>query len=96
MSTQEKHTLGYDILYDKENKVADAFGIRFVVPEKESTLYKKLGVDLEKINGDTSLTLPVPATYVIRKDGTVAYAFVDADHTKRLDPEDIIKALKNI
>ena len=38
--------------------------------------------------------LPIPATYVVAKDGRVANCFVDPDFRKRLDPEDMISAIK--
>jgi len=36
----------------------------------------------------------MPATYVIDADGTIVYAFVDADYTIRLEPAEIIEILK--
>ena len=36
----------------------------------------------------------MPATFVIGKGGKVLKAFVDADYTKRAEPDEIIAALK--
>ena len=49
---------------------------------------------LEKSQGDPDWELPVPAAYVVAKDGRTIYAFVAPDYTHRADPEDILKALK--
>jgi hypothetical protein len=50
-------------------------------------------VHLPEINGTASFELPVLATYVIRPDLTIAYASVDADYTRRPDPDEILSHL---
>lgn len=59
-------------------------------------MYAWLGVNLPATNGDETFELPIPATYVIDTDSTICKAFVDPDYTKRLDPEEIVAALKRI
>jgi peroxiredoxin len=46
--------------------------------------------DLTRYNGDDSLELPLAVTYVIGTDGTVEYAFVDADYRKRAETSDVV------
>jgi peroxiredoxin len=53
----------------------------------------RFGHDLPEKNGDQSWVLPIPATYVIDRDGTVALAFVDVDYRKRLGPNEILAVL---
>lgn len=96
LNTIEKNNLSFDVLFDQGNKVADSFGLSFVLAEALRPIYKKFGIDVEGSNGDGTFTLPVPATYVIDKDGVIAYAFADADYTKRLDPEEVIAALEKL
>ncbi len=74
--------------------MAEQYGLVFTLSEELRPLYEKFGIDVPGFNGDDTFRLPVPATYVIGKDGTVLYAFVDADYTKRLEPDDIVEALK--
>jgi len=40
--------------------------------------------------------LPVPATFLIDGNGTIRLAHVDVDYTRRLDPDDVIAALKKL
>ena len=94
LSTQEKNEIGFDVLSDDGNRVASAFGLTFRLPDAVNELYKGFGIDLETSNGEASQTLPVPATFVIGKGGKVLKAFVDADYTRRAEPEEIIEALK--
>ena len=84
------------MLYDAGNKVAESYGLVFSLSDTLKEVYKNFGIDLEASNGDGTWSLPLPATYVIRQDGTVAYHFADADYTKRLDPEKVIEALKGL
>ena len=94
LSTQEKNEIGFDVLSDDGNRVASAFGLTFRLPDAVNDIYKGFGIDLEASNGEGSQTLPVPATFVIGKGGKVLKAFVDADYTQRLEPDEIVAALK--
>ena len=95
LSTQEKNEIGFDVLSDSGNEVASAFGLAFRLPDAVNDLYKnQFGIDIETSNGEASQTLPVPATFVIGKGGKVLKAFVDADYTRRAEPDEIIDALK--
>lgn len=68
----------------------------FTLPEDLRPIYEGFGIDLPAHNGDDTFELPIPATYVVATDGTVVHAFVNADYTKRLEPAEIISALKNL
>jgi hypothetical protein len=57
---------------------------------------KALGADLTQFNGEDSWTLPMPARYVIAQDGTIAYAEVSADYTRRPEPSAIFPVLEQL
>ncbi len=86
--------LEFPILSDARNNVAAAFGLRFTLPHYLIDLYKQLKNDLPAFNGDDSWTLPMPARYVIARDGTIVYAEVNPDYTLRPEPSDMIPALR--
>jgi peroxiredoxin len=96
LSTAEKLDLTFEVLSDVGNRVAREFGLVFTLPEEMRSIYQDFGIDLPTANGDESFELPMPATYVIDKSGIVRLAFVDIDYTRRLDPDDIIDALKKL
>lgn len=96
LSTAEKLALDFEVLSDVGNKVARDFGLVFKLTEKMQEIYKNFGIDLSTANGDQSFELPIPATYVVAPNGIVAFAFIDADYTNRLDPETIIAELKKL
>ncbi|HEX4198714.1 MAG TPA: peroxiredoxin-like family protein [Caulobacteraceae bacterium] len=86
--------LGFPILSDPHNTVAAAFGLRFALPDDLVDLYKSLKNDLPAFNGDPSWTLPMPARYVIAPDGTILYAEVNPDYTRRPEPRDMLPAIR--
>ncbi|MCU7851972.1 MAG: AhpC/TSA family protein [Candidatus Thiodiazotropha sp. (ex Monitilora ramsayi)] len=88
--TSLHHELQIDILSDKGNLVADRLGLVYELPEVLRPIYQGLGIDIPAYNGDISFILPVPATYIIRQDGIIAYAFINADYTQRMEPSEII------
>ena len=85
--------LGFPILSDTHNDVADAFGLRFQLPDYLIELYKALGNNLPLINDDPAWTLPMPARYVIGQDSVIRYAEVNPDYTQRPEPSAMLDAL---
>jgi len=96
LSTVEKNHIAFEVLSDVGNHVARDFGLVFTLSEKLRPIYASFGIDIPAFNGDHTFELPMPATYVIATDGTITYAFVDPDYTKRLEPSEIVKVLKNM
>lgn len=95
--SQRDNKLGFPILSDKGNAVADAFHLRFTLPDYLQDLYKNaFKNDLAVVNGDPSWTLPMPARYVIGQDSTILYAEVNPDYTNRPDPEELFPALEKL
>lgn len=94
LSTAQKQELTFEVLSDLGNKVARQFGLVFTLTEELRPIYASFGIDIPAYNGDDTFELPFPATYVIDTDGTITYAFVDADYTKRLEPAEIVEVLK--
>jgi len=91
--TSERHGVAIDILSDPGNRVAERLGLVFELPAVLRPIYERLGIDIPGYNGDDSFKLPVPATYVVGRDGGIRLAFVNADYTQRLEPQEIIASL---
>lgn len=94
LSTAEKLEPAFPVLSDEGNRVADSFGLVFTLPEALREVYAGFGLDLLAANGDDTFRLPIPATYVLRTDRTVAWRFAEADYTKRAEPDDVLAALQ--
>jgi peroxiredoxin len=95
--SQRENKLSFPILSDPHSDVAASFGIRFGLPDYLGDLYKNvLKNNLEIANGDDSWTLPMPARFVIGRDGIIRYAEVNPDYTRRPDPEELLPVLDRI
>ena len=94
LSTAEKNELAFFVLSDVGSETAKAFGIAFDLAEELRPIYARFGHALPAKNGDESWVLPIPATYVVDTDGTIALAFRDVDYRNRLEPAEIIGALR--
>jgi peroxiredoxin len=96
LSMKEKHEITFDVLSDRGNGVAHQYGIVFRLDETLLTVYDKFGIDVAGTNGDESFELPIPATYVVNSDRRISYAYLDVDHTVRMEPADILAELKKL
>lgn len=94
LSTAEKNQLQFKVLSDTHLEAAKAFGIAFEMLENLIDLYKSFGNDLSVVNGNGRWVLPLPATYVIGRDGKIIYAHVEADYRVRAEPADVLARLK--
>ena len=94
LSMAEKEKLEFEVLSDLGNRVARDFGLVYSLSEELRPVYSQFGIDLEKANGDQSFELPLPATYVVGRSGTIRHAFVEVDHTKRLEPSEVVESLR--
>ena len=92
--SMRQNKLTFPILSDVKGRVGAAFGLRVELPVYLIELYKRLKNDLPTFNDDPSWTLPMPARYVIGKDGTILYSEVNLDYTHRPEPEDLIPVLQ--
>jgi peroxiredoxin len=90
----DQHKLRFPLLSDVGNKVARQFGLMYRVPELQEAVYRRAFVNLPFVNGDESWELPIPATYILDRDGTVLYASADEDYTDRPEPGNIVRALE--
>jgi peroxiredoxin len=94
--SQRQNGLGFPILGDHGGKVAVQFNVRWMLPDYLRVAHKTLGADLTQFNGEDSWTLPMPARYVIAQDGTIVYAEVNADYTRRPEPSAIFSVLERL
>ena len=92
----DQHKLQFPLLSDAGNAVARAFGLVYTIPEYQQAVYKRVFVNLPFVNGDDSWTLPIPATYILDRAGTVRHMWADEDYTERPEPADIVEKLRTL
>lgn len=96
LTTVEKNNLEFEVLSDVGNQVIKEYGLLCVVDEKMRPLYLEWGIDVPAANGDGRYELPIPATYVIDRQGIIHASHVDKNYVNRMEPDDIVEALQAI
>lgn len=84
----------YSILYDSNYSIMNEFGVSFKLSKK--TVPKYYGFTkkyTQKSNGNKDDVLPVPATFVINKQGIIDFIHFNPDYKKRATIEEILQYL---
>jgi peroxiredoxin len=92
----KKLNLTFDILTDLHLKTAEQFRLLFVLPDYLRDLYRSVGITLDRFHDETAYRLPMPARYVIDKEGIIRAADVNADYTVRTDPTETLRQLRTL
>lgn len=91
--TIKKTKAVFPVLFDDGMKVMEAYKVNFKVDDKTVEKYKGYGIDFDKANGSNGASLPVPATYIVDRNGLVQRVFFNADYTKRPSVQQILDNL---
>ena len=97
----EQHGLQCPLLADPGAAIAERFGIAHTIPQDLRSYYQSILVNIPFNNAglsyhnatEASWQLPLPAVFVIRQDGTIAFAEAHADFRVRPEPNDILASL---
>lgn len=89
---RDQHKLRFPLLSDAGNQVARQFGLVYRVQADEESVYRRAFVNLPFTNGDDSWELPIPASFVLDREGTILYASASEDYTDRPEPGDVVGA----
>ena len=92
----KKLNLSYDILTDLHQKTAEQFRLVFTLPDYLRDLYKSFGSTLDRFHDESEYRLPVPARYVIDKQGIIRAADVNSDYTIRSEPSETLRRLRTL
>jgi peroxiredoxin len=87
-----QHGLPFPILTDTDNMVAEQFRLVYSVPEYHRAYYLSILVNIPFVNGEKSWRLPLPATYVVGREGQILFAEAHADFRVRPEPEEVLAA----
>ena len=89
LTTTEKHELAFDVLSDPGNTAARAFGLVFRFSDDLRAIYGSFGRSLDHADWE----LPMPATFVIDRNGIICFVRVDPDYTQRVEPAEVLRAV---
>lgn len=84
----------FSIVHDEEYKIMNNYKVAYTISKETVPSYYSFVKGMtSKANGNKDGQLPVPATYIIGKDGKVAYVQYDPDYKKRASVLDILNNL---
>jgi peroxiredoxin len=92
----EREALQFPLITDHGNQLARQYGVAFAFDPKLRERHLAQGVNLAELNSAGDWALPLPATFVIDRQGIISYAHVSADYTQRVDPAAVLTALQRL
>ncbi|HEY2721845.1 MAG TPA: peroxiredoxin-like family protein [Chitinophagaceae bacterium] len=96
--TIDKTKSSFSIISDEDMKIMKAYDVAYQVDDKTVGRYKLSGIDLIANNGQKAgaVYLPVPAVYIVGKDGEIKYRFFDPDYKNQAPIRDILNNLTGL
>jgi len=96
--TIEKTKASYPIITDEDLKIMKAYDVSYQVDTKTIDRYKMANIDLAANNGQKpdAVYLPVPAVYIIGRDGEIKYRYFEEDYKKQAAVKDILNNLLGV
>ncbi|MBX9887378.1 MAG: AhpC/TSA family protein [Flavobacteriaceae bacterium] len=89
--------MNFTVLSDQNASVASQYGVAWEVPEfLLSHMRVDRNLDLAKINNGNTHVLPIPATFILDKNGTIVWTYVNVDYRTRSEPQEIIEQLQKL
>lgn len=83
-NTVKFHNLTYTVVYDCQEKIMKDYDLMFNVTKAyQEKVLADHSADIAKNNGREAAHLPVPATYIINKEGIIVAVQFDPDYSKR-------------
>jgi peroxiredoxin len=84
----------FPVLTDMDNAYALSLGLAFYVGGEFDRYIRVGGVDLQAYHNNDAWMLPVPATFIVSPDGTIAARFVEPDYRRRMQIDELLAGLR--
>ena len=85
----------FPILTDLDNGYALSLNLVIWVGAEMEKALSERSRDLPRYQGNDAWMLPIPATFIVGRDGVIKARFVDPDYRKRMDIDEMLGALRN-
>lgn len=97
LSLTEKHQLSFPLLSDVTGQVMKDYDLMWEIPTSIREQYLALfGRDLNVINTGAGWMLPVPATYILNREGVIVERYINEDYTARMEPSEVLEVLTKL
>ena len=92
-TTVKVNNISFTVIYDCQEKIMKDYGVIFKVTDDYLSRLKSRNIDLIAVNGHPEAHLPVPATYIINREGMVVASWFDPDYKHRAPVKWIVQNL---
>lgn len=82
----------YTLIADNKLEAARAYGVAFRLDDQTAERYISMGLDIEAASGETHHWLPIPATFVIGRDGMIQFQYANPNYKVRIHPDLLLTA----
>jgi peroxiredoxin len=94
--TVEKSGATFSIVYDENHHIMDKYKVTFKLSGWKRFIYGLGGININKASGNKDSALPVPATYIIAKDGTIYASHFNEDYSERMLVKEMVEILEEL
>ena len=91
--TMQKSGAKFSIIYDEHHRIMDKYKVTFKLSGWKRFIYGLGGININKASGNKDSALPVPATYIIAKDGTIFASHFNEDYAERMQVIEMLEIL---
>ncbi len=84
----------FPVLTDMDNGYALSLNLAIWVGTEMAEMIGGAGWNIPAYQGNSAWVLPIPATFVVRRDGVVSARFIEPDYRQRMDIDALISALR--
>jgi peroxiredoxin len=84
----------FPFLTDAANGYALSLNLAIWVGLEMEAMFTRAGIELPRYQGNSAWFLPIPATFVVNTDGTIAARYVDPDHRQRMEIDDMLAMVR--
>jgi len=95
LNIKQKNSLEFEVLSDMGNVTAKKYTTVFEISNEARETANKLGLDYSIFYENKELNIPVPALFIIDKNGVIVFAKSEGgDYRIRVEPTEILNFLK--
>lgn len=94
--TMKKSGADFSIVYDEKHRIMDKYHVTFKLSGWKRFIYGLGGINVNKASGNKDSALPVPATYIIAKDGTIYTSHFNEDYSERMQVTDMLTSINEL
>jgi peroxiredoxin len=92
--TVKLHNLTFTVIYDCQEKIMKDYDVMFKVTKSyQDEIMSAYSIDIAQNNGRDVARLPVPATYIINKEGNIVAVYFNPDYKNRASVKWMLKNL---